>query len=128
MRRSLIAAAAALAAVAVLAPSASAQELDESLTTLTRATPVAAFGQTTAWSEVDPATGQYRLAVLHGREWHTVAVTPRSVPFDVDVGPGPRGTAVTYSRCSFEPPERFGRSGLSILPDYTRGRGCKMYR
>ena len=70
----------------------------------------------------------YRLAVLRGRRWTTVAVAPRSIPFDVDVGPGPSGAAVTYSRCSLEPPERFGPSGLSILPDYTRARGCGMYR
>ena len=98
------------------------------MSTLTRATPVAAFTTTAAWSEVDPATSMYRLAVLRGRRWTTVAVSAALDPVDVDVGPGPRGTAVTYSRCSLEPPERFGPSGLSILPDYTRGHGCRMYR
>jgi hypothetical protein len=34
---------------------------------------------------------------------------------------------ISYSRCTFEPPERFQR-GLSVLPDYTRGRECAMYR
>jgi hypothetical protein len=119
-----------LTAIAVLAAAApaAAQELDAQVSTLTRATPVSAFGTTAAWSEVDPATGRYRLAVLRGREWKLVDVPSRSVPFDVDVGPGPEGVTVSYSRCTLEPPERFGPTGLSVLPDYTRGRDCRMFR
>jgi hypothetical protein len=127
MRSTPTAAAAALAALAVVTPSPAAQELDTQIATLTRATPVAAYGHTAAWSERDPRTGQYRLVVLRGRRWSAIAVTPRTIPFDVDVGPGPDGVAVTYSRCAFEAPERFVR-GLSVLPDYTRSRECRMYR
>src|SRR4051812_16245741 len=117
----------ALVVLAAAAPAA-AQELDTQVTTLTRATPVAAYGPAAAWSSVDPDTGRYRLTVLRGSKATRVDVPSRTIPFDVDMGPGPDGVAVTYSRCALEPPERFGPSGLSILPDYTRGSGCRMFR
>jgi hypothetical protein len=122
-----MAAAAALMAMTALTTPASAQELDARISTVTRATPVSAYGHTVAWSERDPTTGQYQLMVLRGSRWGKVDVPQRTIPFDVDVGPGPEGVAVAYSRCAFEPPERFV-DGLSVLPDYTRGRTCRMYR
>jgi hypothetical protein len=122
-----MAAAAALTATMALTSQASAQELDSRVSSVTRATPVSAYGHTVAWSERDPATGQYQLMVLRGTRWGKVDVAQRTIPFDVDVGPGPDGVTVAYSRCAFEAPERFV-DGLSVLPDYTRGRSCRMYR
>ena len=126
MRSTRMAAAAALMATMAFTASATAQELDERITTLDRATPVAAQGGVVAWSVRDAATGLYRLAVLNGTRWGLVDVRPRTIPFDVGVGTGPNGMTVTYSRCAFEAPERFS-GGLSVLPDHTRGRTCRMY-
>ena len=122
-----MAAAAALMAMMAFTAPASAQELDTQITTLDRATPVAAYGNTVAWSARDPLTGEYRLALLRGTRWGLLDLPARPIPFDVDVGPGPEGLALTYSRCALEPPERFA-ADLSVLPDYTRGRDCLMFR
>ncbi len=125
MRTAFQTAVAALLVLAIAAPAASAQ--DARITFVSRATPVAAYGNTAAWSQRDETTGQYQLMVLRGRWWGKVDVPQRTIPFDVNLGPGPNGLAVTYSRCAFEAPERF-LGGLSVLPDYTRGRTCRMYR
>src|SRR3954462_9215310 len=80
MKCTRMAAAAALTATMAFTASAGAQELDSQITTLTRATPVAAYGNTVAWSERDSATGQYRLMVLRGHRWGPVAVAQRTIP------------------------------------------------
>ena len=112
----------ALAAVLMAAPAAGAQELDVQIRgSLEAPAPVSAYADVAAWSERD-AAGAYRLMVLRGTQYVAVAVDPRPVPFDVDVGPDRWGRPlVAYSRCRVEPiPD-------GTVPDYTTGSGCDLY-
>src|SRR4051812_12652668 len=126
-KRSYLVALAVTAAVAATPGGAAAQGLQQTITSLDAAAPVAAWNHVVAWSQRDPQTGAFKLIVAHGRTYHEVTVPTRSVPFDVDVGPGPNGGAiVVYSRCTTEPPDP-SVLGLSTLPDYTLGQGCRLY-
>ena len=94
------------------------------LDTVPRATPVSAYGGVTAWSRFAP--DGFRLVVSTGTaEPRVLPIAPRSVPFDVDLGPGPDGRVVAaYSRCRREP----AMDVTPPLPAYTSGRGCDVYR
>lgn len=89
-------------------------------------TAVDAHAGTLAWSRFDEDRGRYRLIVrLRGRS-RALPVPPRSVPFDVDLGPdGQGGTVAVYSRC-----RREGRPSdfSDPLPTYSAGSGCDVYR
>lgn len=90
---------------------------------------VATYAGVVAYSELDPATGRYRLMFdtnANGRA-EPVPVAQRGVPFDVDLGPGDRGEVVAvYSRCRREP-DMDRRSG-GPAPVWTTARGCDLYR
>jgi hypothetical protein len=105
---------------------------DETLTTVSRPTPINAYGGRLAWSRFDPARNAYELVTrAPGGAVTVVPVKPRSVPFDVDLGPGKAGgTLAVYSRCRRDPPKRDPVIGNAIvqLPDWARGRGCDLYR
>ena len=92
-----------------------------------RATAVSAYGGRVVWSSWDRRARTYRLVsydTAQGRQ--TLPIRPRSVPFDVDLGPGRAGTvAAVYSRCAAEPPDVVPESEL---PSYTDGHGCDLYR
>lgn len=69
---------------------------------------VAAYGDVVAWSEQRATSGggepdavaPYDLMALVDGKVRRLGVAPRSVPFDVDVGPGEDGGVVAvYSRC-----------------------------
>lgn len=98
-------------------------------------TSVDGHGEVVAWSErpsgggAGPSSGSYHLTALIGGAVRRLPVAPRSVPFDVDLGPDRRGSTVAvYSRCAREPDlPAAGRSPLAH-PSYTRGRGCDIYR
>lgn len=112
-----------LALALALAPGgASAADVVEQLP---NSTPISHFGDTAVWSSKDPATNLYRLVAYRGGQQRVLPVAPRSVPFDVDLGPGPDGgLSAVYSRCREEP-----RSlGVPPIPAYTTGRGCDIYR
>lgn len=82
-------------------------------------TSISSYGGLTAWS-VDQGDGSFRLVVHDGQAVRPVPVEPRTVPFDVDLGPGPDGAVVAaYSRCAREP---------GPFEDYTAGRGCDVFR
>ena len=77
-------AAAALAAAA-LAPAAHAART--TIATEPRATPIAAWAGTVAWSSYDPATKDYHLVVSrNGAAPQRVPVAPSPNAFDVDLG------------------------------------------
>src|SRR4051812_46289491 len=107
MKRLAIACAAAAAALLpaatlLLPPAAHAQ--DEPVATLDRTTPIAAFGGRLLWSRLDRASGNWFLVTRAGGVTQNVAVGPRRVPFDADLGPGPDGAPVAvYSRCRRDP-------------------------
>src|SRR6188474_3203265 len=85
----------------VLAPPAWA---DTPIATVAAPTSVSANGGRLVWSAYDPATRRYSLMTRFAGVISPVPVEPRSVPFDVDLGPKPNGSTVAaYSRCSLEP-------------------------
>jgi hypothetical protein len=101
----LIAAPAAFAGDALIALSAHATKLD-------------AFDGQVVWSQWDPFQNAYVLVKLDGMFVRRLPVAPRSIPFDVDLGPDPDGNlAAVYSRCTREPTtywELDGRHGCDI--------------
>lgn len=108
-------AAAAMLGAAGAVPKADAAPSEQVIFSSSRFTGVSAYGDAVAFSEYVPGIG-YRLQVWrHGRT-RTLRIPARDVPFDVDLGPGPRGrlTAV-YSRCRHEQRHQF------------LGRGCDLY-
>jgi hypothetical protein len=87
---------------------------------------LAAYGGVVAWSHWDPAVGGYRL-MAHSRGLsETLPVAPRTVPFDVDLGPDARNRPVAvYSRCAHE------QAVWTLGAALTRMRlpaGCVLYR
>jgi len=104
---------------------------DETVATVALPTPVSAHAGRLAWSSFDPAQGNYALMTRVGGVISAVPIRPRSVPFDVDLGPDTNGDAIAaYSRCSREPPRRDPAIGnvFTQLPDWRRGRGCDLYK
>jgi hypothetical protein len=104
---------------------------DEVVATPSRPTPVSAYGGRVAWSQFDATRGVYFLMSRAAGVTTTVPVAPRSVPFDVDLGPDQNGdTVAAYSRCARDPAARNGAIGNAIaqLPDWSTGRGCDLYR
>lgn len=120
MRRSIFA---CLAAAALVAP-ASAHAQDQPIATLDRPTPIASFAGRLVWSQLDRASGNWSLVTRFNGVTETVAVPPRRVAFDVDLGPGPDGgTVAVYSRCRRDPP-----AGSGFAPTlYNRGVGCDIH-
>ncbi|MEA2310898.1 MAG: hypothetical protein QOE28_866 [Solirubrobacteraceae bacterium] len=100
-----------LLATALLALAAPAAVADTIVATPADPTPVDAYGGRLAWSERDAATGRFRLMTEAGSGPVAVAVAERTGPFDVDLGPGPNGTAAVYSR-----------SGTVYRYDFATGR------
>jgi hypothetical protein len=104
---------------------------DDTIATVSRPTPLSAYAGRLAWSSYDPATREYALMISAGGVTSAVPVGPRSVPFDVDLGPDRNGDVVAvYSRCRHDPPRRDPAIGnvIAQLPDWARGRGCDLYR
>lgn len=104
---------------------------DEPLAQPDGVTGVTSYGGVVAWSSLDDQ-GNYRLMAREQGQTRVLPVEPRSVPFDVDLGPGPRGDVVAvYSRCRREPrvpsPVDESLSGVAPLPAYTTGKGCDLF-
>jgi hypothetical protein len=116
--------------LAFLAPSPASA--DETVTTVTRPTMISAYGGRLAWSSFDATRNRYSLMTRAPDGTTTaVPVQPRSVPFDVDLGPNRSGGVVAaYSRCRHDPPRRDPALGNAIaqLPAWSRARGCDVYR
>jgi hypothetical protein len=104
---------------------------DEVIGTVARPTPVSAHAGRIVWSAYDPAQQAFFLTQRVGGVTSRVPVRPRSVPFDADLGPDVNGeTVAAYSRCAREPRPRDPRIGnvIAQMPDWSRGRGCDLYR
>jgi hypothetical protein len=99
LRRAGRAVAAVVLTGAALAPAAHAAPT--TIATEQRATPVAAWAGTVAWSSFDPATNDYHLVVSrNGGAPQRVPVAPQPVAFDLDLGTNRSGsTYAVYSRC-----------------------------
>lgn len=98
MRRLLLP---SLAAIAALAPAAPARA-DDFIASITRDTPIAAYGGALAWSDYDAATNMYRLQVAgSGLGGPAAPIRGERRPFDVSLGPDERGrTVALYTRCT----------------------------
>jgi hypothetical protein len=91
-------------AAASLAPAPATAGTDTILSHEPSAPKVSAAAGVVAWSTFDPARGTWSLAIRRDGVSRTVAVAPRTVPFDVDVGVATGGQVVlAYSRCRREP-------------------------
>jgi hypothetical protein len=117
-RRGVRAFALALAALAcaVLAPAAHAAPT--TIATELRATPVAAWGGTVAWSTYDATTNDYHLVVSrNGGAPQRLPVAPSANAFDLDLGTNRSGsTYAVYSRCA------------TPATDSRPPTGCDLYR
>lgn len=93
-----------------------------------RTTPIAAYGGRVAWSTYDAQTKLYALTTSVDGVSTTVAVPPRPVPFDVDLGPRSNGAvAATYSRCRFDAPPAERARGCDVyLYDFSTGRETRV--
>jgi hypothetical protein len=116
LRRAARTVAVAALAAATLAPAANAAPT--TISTEPRATPIAAWAGTVAWSSFDPATSDYHLVVSrNGAAPQRVPVAPGPNAFDVDLGTNRNGsTYAVYSRCAI--PATDGRPPT----------GCDLYR
>lgn len=111
------------ALVAASGAPAYAQSPDE---TVHRPARASAYGDTLVASVFDQATNTYRLSVRSDTGLTPLPVASRSVPFDVDVGPGEDGRPVAvYSRCGQEPIQP---SPTTALPEWPTGIGCDIFR
>jgi hypothetical protein len=106
-----------LPAAAVAAPAAAATSTD--LAPVTDATAMSAYGGWVVWSERRP-DGVWGLVAFHDGAKTQLAATPRSVPFDSDIGPGRDGRpTVMFSRCTTE------RDVADRLP-WSRSATCRL--
>jgi hypothetical protein len=114
------------AAIAAIAPQAAAA--DTVIAQERAPTKVSAEINRVVWSSYDPATRDYYLMSKETLGAVTrLPVTPRKVPFDVDLGYLGEGEEfAAYSRCKREPSILGGGSG-GLLPDYATGSGCDVY-
>lgn len=116
LRRASRAAALGALAAAVLAPAAHAAPT--TISTEPRATPIAAWAGTVAWSAYDAATNDYHLVVSrNGSAPQRLPVAPSANAFDVDLGTNRSGsTYAVYSRCT------------TPATQSTPPTGCDLYR
>jgi hypothetical protein len=115
-----------LSALALLAfAPTSTQASEEGLVPIPNQTAITAYGGHVVWNELDPTSRLWYLTDWHGGAVSRLRLAPRSVQFDVDLGPdaGGRPTAV-YSRCRHEAPPG---GSLAIAPDWMSARGCDLY-
>jgi hypothetical protein len=117
IRRAGRAIALAALAGAVLAPAA-AHAAPTTIATEQRATPVAAWAGTVAWSSYDPATNEYHLVVSrNGAAPQRVPVASSANAFDVDLGTNHSGsTYAVYSRCATPATEDLPPTNCDLYP------------
>lgn len=85
-------------------------------------TPIAAHGERLVWSRPDGAGGFELVQRVGSGPVVRLPVAPRSVPFDIDLGPTSGGRVLAvYTRCRTEP------TGGGI-PDYHTGQGCFVHK
>jgi hypothetical protein len=116
----------AVLAGAIVRPAPAPAQEPTAVTGVDRPTPIAAYDGRLVWSRYT-GTGSYELVQRVGTgAVAKLPVEPRTVPFDVDLGPtGGGGVIAVYSRCTAEP--------KPALPNqeevaYETGRGCDVYK
>src|SRR3954454_14043775 len=93
---------AAIAALALVALAPAAAHAATTIATEQRATQVAAWAGTVAWSSFDATTNDYHLVVSrNGAAPQRLPIAPAANAFDVDLGTNRSGsTYAVYSRCA----------------------------
>jgi hypothetical protein len=120
--RAIRSAALPLLVVAALLGNGPVARADVTVATVANPTPVSFFAGRLIWSAFAPARNGYVLMTHAAGTTSPVPVQPRSVPFDVDLGPDEQGdTVAVYSRCGREP------AGVGI-PKWRTGRGCDIFK
>jgi hypothetical protein len=126
-RRPFLTSALALVIAAASAATAPAQsDVPAPVSPIASPTPIASYRGHLVFSR-RAADGRFELVQRTGDgPVVPVGVPPRSVPFDVDVGPtnGGRILAV-YTRCTTEPKANGGEPHVT---EYQMGRGCDVYK
>jgi hypothetical protein len=98
-----------LCAAASMSLVPAAARADDVVATLRAPTPIAAYGGVLAWSDYDPATARYRLAIQRAGAAKLAPIAGAAQRFDVSLGPDVRGRVVAlYTRCATPaaPPRR----------------------
>src|SRR3954447_15928410 len=116
-----------LAAAAAAAGSAPAQtDVPAAVSPVAAPPPIASYRGHLVFSR-RTADGRFELVQRTGAgPVVPVGVPPRSVPFDVDVGPTSGGRVLAvYTRCATEPR---ANGGDPQLTEYQTGRGCDVYK
>jgi hypothetical protein len=109
-----------LCLLTLLLAAAPARASAQVLASVSARVPISSYGGWVAWS-------QQRASAWDLMSWHDgalarVPVAPREQPFDVDLGPDPRGRVVaTFSRCDVAPPAFFDGTFSPWLGD-----GCRV--
>jgi len=90
------------------------------LATVADDTPIAAYGGWVAWSEKGP-DGLYRIVTFHDGVKETLShIAPRTVPFDLDLGPGAvERPVITFSRCVVE-------RDITAMEPWSKARSCRL--
>ena len=79
-------------------------------------THVSAFRGIVIWSSYRQSSRRWYLVARNGGTTSRVGVPGRSLPFDVDLGPGPRGgVSAVYSRCTSAGPNPYQSGGCNIF-------------
>jgi hypothetical protein len=99
---------------------------EQELVSIPNQTLLTAYGGHVVWNEFDPS-GLWYLTDWHGGNVSRLPIPPRTVPFDVDLGPAGDGRPVAvYSRCRQEP-----GTGRAVPPappaDWMTARGCDLF-
>jgi hypothetical protein len=117
-------AACVLGLVGLCAPAAASALVPSTIAGVEPPTPIAAYGGRLVWSQPN-GDGRYQLVQRIGDgPVQVLPVAPRTVPFDVDLGPTSSGRVVAvYSRCRVEAPW----NGQQIR-QYQLGKDCAIYK
>jgi hypothetical protein len=115
----------AVATIALCAAPAATAETTQVLELVANQTVLSAYNGHVVWNELDAQTGHWFLRHWHAGTSARLPVAPRSVQFDIDVGPASNGIPVAvYSRCDQEPAPP---SGVALSPDWMAAEGCDIY-
>ncbi|HEY2162203.1 MAG TPA: hypothetical protein VGH24_12920 [Solirubrobacteraceae bacterium] len=124
-RRRALAVIAYLCAAAAALPAATASAAT-TIAVEPYASKLAAYGGVLAWSHWNATLAEFQLMARYGGSDHLLPVAPRSVPFDVDLGPDASGhTVAVYSRCGQD------RSAWTLGPEFGSFAApgqCVLYR
>ena len=117
----------AVALALVAAPPAAPQgDVPASVAPIADPTPIASYQGRLVFSRVNADGGFELVQRTSGGPVVPVGVPPRSVPFDVDIGPTSGGRVLAvYTRCSTEPK---ANGGFPSITEYQTGRGCDVYK